>query len=245
MINWLRSYVLMLRWQALSQRTILPLSLVVQIMVAVGFVIGVGFYYPQMNPTLAKLLTTGGPTIILLMVGVVLVPQMVAGARKEGTFDYVWSLPVPRMVYVAADTTIYFLTTLPGVLLAIIIGAAYYKFGLHINALVVPAFILTAVTGTLLGYVIALGAPKPEMAQILTQVFVFVIMIFSPVIYPLEQMPHWLQTVQRALPILYMADLTRGTLTDLPSHIGQDFAVIGGWFLAALIVTNLLVRRRK
>ena len=40
MINWMRSYVLMLRWQALSQRTILPLSLVVQIMVAVGFVIG-------------------------------------------------------------------------------------------------------------------------------------------------------------------------------------------------------------
>lgn len=245
MINWLRSYVLMLRWQALSQRTILPLSLVVQIMVAVGFVIGVGFYYPQIDSTLAKYLTTGGPTIILLMVGVVLVPQMVAMARKEGTFDYVWSLPIPRMVYVAADTTIYFLTTLPGVILAIAIGAMYYKFGLQINVLVIPAFILTAVTGTLLGYVIALGSPKPEMAQILTQIFVFVIMIFSPVIYPIEQLPGWLQGIQRALPILYMADLTRGTLTDLPANIGLDFAVVGAWCLAALLATYALVRRRR
>jgi ABC-2 type transport system permease protein len=245
MINWLRSYGLMLRWQALNQRTILPLSLVVQIMVAVGFVIGVGFYYPQMNPTLAKLLTTGGPTIILLMVGVVLVPQMVAGARKEGTFDYVWSLPVPRMVYVAADTTIYFLTTLPGVLLAIAIGAAYYHFGLHISLLVIPGFILTAVTGTLLGYALAMGVSKPEVAQILTQVFVFVIMIFSPVIYPLDQLPGWLQGVQRALPILYMADLTRGTLTDLPAHVGLDFAVVGAWCFGALMLTYLLVRRRR
>ena len=245
MLKWLRSYSLMLKWQALSQRTILPLSLVVQIMVAVGFVIGVGFYYPQVTPTLAKFLTTGGPTIILLMVGVVLVPQMVAGARKEGTFDYVWSLPVPRMVYVAADTTIYFLTTLPGVLLAIIIGAAYYHFGLHISLLVIPGFILTAVTGTLLGYALALGVSKPEMAQILTQVFVFVIMIFSPVIDPLSQLPGWLQGIQRALPVLYMANLTRGTLMDLPAHIGMDFAVIGGWCLGALAVVYLLVRRRK
>jgi uncharacterized protein (TIGR03382 family) len=42
-----------------------------------------------------------------------------------------------------------------------------------------------------------------------------------------------------------MADLTRGTLTDLPAHIGLDFAVVGAWCLAALLATYLLVRRRR
>jgi hypothetical protein len=33
-----RSYVLMLKWQALSSRTLLPLNLVVQLMIAAGFI---------------------------------------------------------------------------------------------------------------------------------------------------------------------------------------------------------------
>ena len=73
-----RSYILMLKWQALSNKPILPLNLTVQLMSAVGFIIGIGFFYPQISPTTAKYLTTGAPTISLLMVGLVLVPQIVA-----------------------------------------------------------------------------------------------------------------------------------------------------------------------
>ena len=85
----LRSYGLMLKWQALSNKTILPINLVVQIMIATGFIFGLGLFYPEITPTTAKFLTTGAPTIILLMVGLVLVPQIVAMARTEGTFDYI------------------------------------------------------------------------------------------------------------------------------------------------------------
>jgi len=35
--------------------------------------------------------------------------------RTEGTFDHVWSLPVLRMVYIAADAANMFGTTLPGI----------------------------------------------------------------------------------------------------------------------------------
>ncbi len=93
----------MLKWQALSNKPILPLEMTVQIMIAAGFVIGISFFYPEATPMAAKFLTTRAPTLILLMTGLVLTPQEVAMARKEGTFDYIWSLPVPRMVYVLAD----------------------------------------------------------------------------------------------------------------------------------------------
>ena len=241
----LRNYRLMLKWQALSSKTILPISLVVQMMIAVGFVIGLGFLYPRITPDIAKFLTTGAPTIGLLMVGLVLVPQMVAKSKTEGTFDYIWSLPVPRMVFVAADATIWLLVSLPGVILSLVLGAAYYHFGLHVSPLVIPAILLISLSGIFLGYSIAHGVPNPKMTQLITQIFVFVIMIFSPIMFPASQLPGWLASVHKYLPIQYMADLSRGTLTDLHANLGLAFAVVGGWCLLGLVVTCVLVRRRR
>ncbi|HSW59071.1 MAG TPA: ABC transporter permease [Dehalococcoidales bacterium] len=245
MMHLLRSYGLMLKWQALSNKTILPFNLIVQLMIATGFIIGIGFFYPQISPDTAKYLTTGAPLISLLTVGLVLVPQVVALGRTAGTFDYIWSLPVPRLVYVAADATIWILVSLPGVIISLILGSIYFQFGLEVNLLVIPAIALIAMTGTFVGYSIAHAAPKPEIAQLATQIIIFGIMLFSPIMYPLEQLPDWMASVHQVLPIKYMADLLRGTLTDLPVNLGLAFALVGGWCLFGLAATSLLVRRRQ
>ena len=104
MARLLRSYGLMFKWQALSNKPLLPINLIVQLMIAVGFIIGIGFFYPEISPDTAKYLTTGAPTISLLMVGLVLVPQIVALARTQGTFDYIWSLPAHSFVERAQRT---------------------------------------------------------------------------------------------------------------------------------------------
>ena len=83
-----RKYQLMLKWQALSSKTILPLALVVELVVAFGFVIGLGFLYPSITPNIAKFLTTGAPTISLLMVGLVMVPQLVSRPRNSLTKSF-------------------------------------------------------------------------------------------------------------------------------------------------------------
>ena len=170
MHKYIQSYSLMLKWQALSNKPLLPLEVIVQVMIAVGFVIGISYFFPEVTPTTAKFLTTGAPTLVLLMTGLVLVPQMVAMSRKEGTFDYIWSLPVPRMIYVLADATVWVFVSLPGVILALIIGANYHHFSMEVSPLVVPAFLLIALTGTFIGYAIAHSAPKPEMAHLVTQI---------------------------------------------------------------------------
>jgi ABC-2 type transport system permease protein len=244
MTRYMRSYFLMLKWQALSQKPILPINAVVQIMVAVGFIIGLSYFYPNLDASTARYLTTGAPTIILLMVGLVLLPQIVGNSRKEGTFDYIWSLPIPRMIYIAADATIWVAVTLPGVIVALAMGSAYHHFGLNISPLVVPAILLVAASGVFLGYIIALAPPKPEIGALITQILVFVIMLFSPILYPASQLPGWLETVHKFLPFQYMADLARGTLTNLDVNLGLAFIVVGAWCLAGFIATLFLVRRR-
>jgi ABC-2 type transport system permease protein len=245
MTRWVRSYFLMLKWVFLSNRTWLSLNLAVQIGIAIGFVYGISYFYPAITPDIAKYITTGAPTLILLMVGFVMVPQIIAGMRTEGTFDYIWSLPVPRMTHVAADATNMFGTTLPGIILAVILGAIRFDFSLNISPLVIPAIILISLCGTFVGYSMAFAVPKPMMVNVLTQIIVFCVMMFSPVMFPVERLPGWLQAVHQVLPIQYMADLMRGTLTDLPINLGKAFAIVGAWGAAGFVVTNLLVRRRK
>jgi ABC-2 type transport system permease protein len=214
-------------------------------MISFGFVIGIGFLYPAITPNIAKLLTTGAPTMSLLMVGLVVVPQMVSDSKSQGTFDYIWSLPVPRMIYVAADATIYILLSIPGIVLSLTIGAIYYHFGLHISLLVIPAMLLISMAGIFLGYSLAHSIAKAQITQLITQVLVFFIMIFSPIMFPTSQLPNWLAEVHKFLPIQYMADLSRGTLTDLHVNLGLAFTVVGAWCLLGFIVTCLLVRRRR
>jgi len=214
-------------------------------MIAVGFIYGISFFYPEITPLIAKYIITGAPTLIMLTVGLVVVPQVVAGMRTEGTFDYVWSLPVPRMTHIYADATNTFGTTLPGVIVSVILGAIYFNFNLDISLLVIPAVILIAMCGTFVGYAIAFAVPKPMMVNVITQILVFFVMLFSPVMFPVEQLPGWLETVHKVLPIQYMADLVRGTLTDLPVNLGLAFTVVGAWCAACFTITYFLVRRRQ
>jgi len=243
--NILRSYGLMLKWTFLSNRSWLALNLAVQIMIAIGFIYGISFFYPAITPEVAKYLTSGAPVLILLTAGLVMVPQVIAMQRTEGTFDYIWSLPVPRMVNIAADATNTFGTILPGSALAVVLGAWYFGFGLQVSLLVIPAIILISMCGTFLGYTIAFVVPKPMMVNVLTQIIVFVVMLFSPVMFPADRLPGWLQAIHTVLPIQYMADLSRGTLTDLSVNLGRSFAVVGAWFVLGFGVTWLTVRRRR
>ena len=241
----LRSYWLMLKWVFLSNRTWLSLNIAVQVMIAVGFIYGISFFYPSITPETAKYLTAGAPTIILITVGLVMAPQMVASMRTEGTFDYVWSLPVPRMVYIAADATNLFGTTLPGAILAVALGASYFNFSLDLSPLAIPAVIMISLGSTFMGYSMAFAVPKPMLAQVLTQIIIFAVMLFSPIMYPAEQLPGWLRSVHQVLPVQYMADLLRDTLTDVEVNLGLAFGVVGAWFGAGFAATWLLVHRRQ
>lgn len=245
MPKWLRGYLLMLKWSFLGSRPWLSLNLAVQMMISLGFIYGISFFYPAITPDVAKYITTGAPALILLTVGLVMGPQIVASQRLEGTFDYIWSLPVPRMANIAADATNMFGSTLPGIVLAVVLGTLYFNFHLDISLLIIPAVILTAMCGTFVGYSMAFAVPKPMMVQVLTQIIIFVVMLFSPVMFPADRLPEWLQAIHRVFPIQYMAELIRGTLTDIPVNLGRAFAITGAWCVAGFGVTNLLVRRRN
>jgi ABC-2 type transport system permease protein len=70
-------------------------------------------------------------------------------------------------------------------------------------------------------------------------------MFFSPVIYPADQLPDWMAAIHKVLPIEYMADLSRGTLSDVPVNLGLAFAVTGAWCVAGFVFCYIVMKRRR
>jgi ABC-2 type transport system permease protein len=235
----------MMAWSWNSSRPWMALLGVINILMPVAFVIGISFWFADITPSTACYLITGTPTLILLDMGMNIVPQMVASERLQGTYDFMLSLPVPRMALLASDATIFFLLTIPGIIFALILGSFYHNFALHVSPLVIPAFILISITASFVGYAIALWVPRPRMAGVASQFLLFFIVFFSPVIYPAERLPDCLAAIHNVLPIKYMADLSRGSLTDIDVNMDLAFSVTGVWCIASFLLCYLVMKRRS
>jgi ABC-2 type transport system permease protein len=240
----LRSYRLLVTWQALRLKSFLPLAIIVQALFAFGIVVGYPLLFPTLEPSTILYLATGAPAISLITMGLVAVPQVVAQAKTEGSLDYMRTLPIPRLVYLLADMTVWLAIVLPGVAFAIIVGTLRFGLDLHISPLIVPAMLLVVLTTTAIGY--ALASLLPQMlANLLTQVLVVFVLMFSPLNFPPERLPDWLAAIHSVLPIQAMGEVIRGTLAGnaFPLSAGP-FLLLGAWCIASFAITARVLTRR-
>lgn len=244
--HWMRSYRAMLRWQLTDMRLLLPMTVMIQLLSGVGLVLGFGLLIPAMTERLALFLSTGAVVVSLVVVGVIMGPQLIAQQKTAGSYDFMWSLPVPRSAASAAWVTLNALIAVPGMLGALFAASLRYDVAFDVTLMVVPAVGLTLLTGTLLGYALAHGIPKPDITQLISQLLIFVIFGFSPVSYPIENLPGWLATLNEFLPFYPMANVVRDSLTDgIAVDVGRSYLVLAVWALLAAVISAVVLRRRK
>ena len=87
-----------------------------------GLIIGFGLLIGEIPPTAALYLATGVTVISMITIGFVLAPQLIAQQKIAGTYEYLWSLPVPRTTSVAASLTVNTLIAVPGMVVALLVG---------------------------------------------------------------------------------------------------------------------------
>lgn len=238
-------YTTLLRWTMAQTGSMLPFVIVVQAVLAAGIIIGFGLLIPDIDTASAQFLSTGAPTVILMIVGLVMVATGVAQARTSGTFTYLRTLPVPRPLVLAADLTVWLAVMLPSVAVAVLVAQLRYGFSYSFDwPLLVTASVLTALTASAIGYAIAVTLPPP-LTQLVTQVLVFFVMLFSPVTFPANRLPGWFQAVHDVLPFRPAADLIRsGLLSDTYPMSARDLVVLLVWCALALVVSiRAMVRR--
>lgn len=117
-----------------------------------------------------------------------------------------------------------------------------FDFDLNVNAAALPIMALVALSGASVGYAFAMLL-KPQVAQQLTSFIAIGILLFSPINFPAERMPDVMQAIHRVLPVQYMADLIRWSLTGvIESGISTALGMVVAWCLAG-IVLRVAVRR--
>ncbi|APU21471.1 ABC transporter permease [Actinoalloteichus sp. GBA129-24] len=235
----------LLRWTLAQSGPMLPFVIAVQALLAAGVIIGFGFLIPDIDSASAQFLSTGAPTVLLMVVGLVIVPMGVAQARTSGTFTYLRAQPVPRPLLLLADLTVWLLVAVPSVAVAVVVAQLRYGFGYAFDwPLLAAASALTMLTAASVGYAIAVVLP-PMLTQIATQILVFFVMLFSPVTFQAAQLPQWFQTVHDWLPFRPAADLLRaGLLADSYTASGRDLVVLLTWCVLGLAISLRAVVRR-
>jgi len=239
-----RSYVLLFRWQLLRQRGFLPLLVMIQVALGVGVIYGFSFLVPHVTPTVALFFATGAPTLSIILIGLTVVPQETALSRTDGRLTYIAALPVPRLAPMLAEVSFWLLVQLPGTVITLALAALHFNVHLHISPFIIPAVGLVSLTSAAVGYALAVLMPPTVAAQIASFLSI-ALLLFSPINFPLDRLPTWLQDVHRALPFTYMADLIRGGLTghyDVSRLLA--FAVVGGYCAVGLVIAGYAARRR-
>lgn len=240
------SYVRMLRYEVTSLRLYLVFALLIQVLIGAGMGIMYGFYLGDLPQTAVTFLVSGIPALALFPIGFVLVPNEIAGQRIAETYDYIWSLPVPRFASAGATFTVFTALALPGTAAAVLISVLVYDVQLDASLLIVPAVLLSSAMATAVGYALGHGVKDPRLVNLVTNLLVFVLLMFSPIVVPIEFFPGWLAAVHRVLPFWHMANVVRGGLTTgFVTDVGVSYAVLSAWTIGAVALAAWVIGRRR
>jgi ABC-2 type transport system permease protein len=179
--------------------------------------------------------------IVIVTVALIGIPIQTATNRELGVLRRYRVTPLRPLSYLIADVTAYYLMTLTGTVLLIVVGAV--AFGVH-PAGSVPAilagFTLSALSFFALGYLLASLAPTARVAQTIGMVLAYPMMFLSGASLPLELLPPGLRHVTDFIPLTYVVKLMRGLWFDAPwASLPLDVAVLS----AILIIATALSAR--
>jgi len=212
-----------------------------------GMVFMYGFYFGDMPSEVQTFLVTGIPALAMVPIGFVLVPGMIMQRKIRDTYDYISSLPVPRMVSAAATFTIASAIGIPGTVLALWIANLRYEVAISVSAAAVVAVLLVSLMATSVGFAFGHAIPDPRVANLLTNLIVFLVLLFSPIVVPIDLFPDWWAAVHRVLPFWHMAVVVRAGLTEglVSTSVSASYLVLGAWTIGSWLLATWVVGRRK
>lgn len=246
-LRWaVRCYLLMLRWDLEELRQVLPIMVMMQILIGAGTVVGFGFFLGDAPQSAILFLATGATVMPLLTVGLVFLPSNVGEKKLRGTYDYMFSLPVARISMALSTLTLAAIVALPSIFVTLGVAALRFDLDLSISPLVVPAAFAVILMAGAIGIAIGHALSDPRLTNLLTNLLVFGFLLFSPINYPPERLPGWMQSLHDWLPFEASGQVMRGTLTDgLVDDLVRPFILLAVWGLASLAVAYAVMIRRR
>jgi ABC-2 type transport system permease protein len=244
---WLGSYAAMLRMEVMSLRTYLVLALIIQVFMGAGMALMYGYYFGALDQGEQTFLVTGIPALALIPIGFVMVPSSIMELKLRDTYDFVWSLPVPRAASAAATFTVFTTIAIPGTIAALFIATVVYDADLQVSWAIVPAVLLTSAMATSIGYAMGHAIPEPRVTNLISNLVIFLVLLFSPIVVAIDHFPDWWAAVHRILPFWHMSVIIRAGLTEgmVTSSVVTSYVVVIAWTVVSWLVAAWVVGRRR
>ena len=215
----LRQYAQLVALHMRMFRSFLLIISIVNIAMAFGLILGFSYIIPDISDSTARFLITGTVTQMMVTIGLVALPQNLSEMKHDGRVEYFFTLPISREAYLLSLVTVAFIQSLPSMVLALLFGAWYFEVSLALD----PALVLVAPLAVLslagIGVTLAVISPHQQLTNVLTQLIIFYVLFFGPVLLPESQLPVALRHISDFMPTSYVADAIRGASPGGPWSI--------------------------
>jgi ABC-2 type transport system permease protein len=166
-------------------------------------------------------------------------------AREQGILKRIRGTPLEPMTYLASLITVALIAGVSSVVLMVFVGAV--AFGVHIQAGMVPAALVTLVLGALclasLGVAVSSFVVRADTAPVVANLTLLPLTFISGVFAPMHGAPDWITTLAGFFPIKHLVDAFYGTFNPHASGSGfawGDLAVLAAW---ATVGARVAIRR--
>jgi ABC-2 type transport system permease protein len=240
-----RQFAILADVQVRSMRNDFWFVMVLQVSFSLGLVLGLGYMVPDISKETATYLTIGAATQTFVTVGLVMLPNFISEAKQDGRLEYFLTLPIGREAYVFSMLAVVAAMALPGVVVTLVLGWARYGIGYSVDPTVVVVGLLSMLSLSGVGVALAMVSPHQQVTNSFTNLIIFYVLFFAPVLVPSSQLPWVLQKTALVMPPTYAADGMRATLTHLPgTHLGESLVVMAGFAVASVVLSAVMIRRQ-
>jgi len=165
--------------------------------------------------------------------------------KKDGILRKLLTTPITRTEWILSKMLFQLFLSFVSALLIIVIGILVYGLNVHINAFMVILIVATSFLFTGLGMIIGRFVRDEESAGMAGGAVTFPMMFLAGTFFPLEQMPDFLQSFAKILPLYYVNEGFRNAMIYLKSDDAIFHTVIVLIFATVFFLTGLFLTKWK
>jgi ABC-2 type transport system permease protein len=173
-------------------------------------------------------------------------PAAISHEREIGTLDGMMVAPIRRLGIILGKTLAQTVRGLLQGTLILILAVVLFGVVIHGNILLIFALLFLGVFSFVgLGVVITSFAKDQETAMMVMMTLMFPMMFLSGVFFPIQQMPWYMQSISKALPLTYAITALRKVMVlgaDL-SAISLEVAVLIGFGTVMTLIALPVFRK--
>lgn len=204
------------------------------------------FIYGMIMGGYMQWLTPGVIVLNALSFGLVSSSAVLVDMREKGILRRLRATPLPAAQLLGAYLIVNLLLGLTQGGLILLVGVAVYGVPLSWAglALGLPMIVAGALTFLALGQVVSGLAPKAGVATAAGMTIYFGLMFISDMIFPIAQLPAWLQAIVPYFPSYAVVQLVRAPLLEgvLAANWLSNLALMAVYAVAATLIASRLFR---